>query len=60
MLRTTQHGVPSLKGYISNSTPTAEFQGTSQRREQEDYKIQRTRKSVVRLCLLEMTGMLHP
>jgi hypothetical protein len=42
--------------YISNTTPIPKVQEISQKRKQEDSKSQRTRKSAMRLCLLEIAA----
>lgn len=59
MQRTTVPGVPRLNGHIYNTAPAHKAQRTSQKRGQDDCKSQGIRKSVMRLCLLETTGMLH-
>lgn len=52
-----EFGVATV-GDIYNTTPALKAQGTSLKREGKDCKIQKSRKSVVRLCLLEMAGKL--
>lgn len=48
--------VECLSRYTYNLIPVPEVHQTSQKREWEDYTSQRTRKSAVRMYLLEMTG----
>lgn len=48
--------VECLSRYTYNLIPVPEVHQTSQKKEWEDYTSQRTRKSAVRMYLLEMTG----
>lgn len=53
-------GAQAHQIHLYNTTPVLKAQGTPRKREQKDCKNQRTRTSVVMLCLLEMTGKLNP
>lgn len=42
--------------YVGDTSPTPKAQGKSWKRRQKDWKNQRSRTSVIRLCSLGMTG----
>lgn len=57
MQRSMDHGDPIASGYYCNTTSVPKVQRTSWKRA-ERQKGQRTERSAVRLCLLEMTWKL--
>lgn len=56
--KTTDLGKPRTKR--CSTTPASEAQATGCKRKQKDCKNQRTRRSAVKLCLLEMTAQTRP
>ena len=56
----TGHGVPDANELSYSTVAVPKAQRTSRERVWKDFTIQRTRASVVRWCLLELPGTLHP
>lgn len=54
----TDNGQSNHNGYIYNIYPTPKHHGTSEKKGQKHAKIQRTKMSAARLCLLDNTGKL--